>query len=107
AGIEKVITDSGRFDTAVSLADHISFVNREMNAAQPAMYRIPSQPDLVEQYLLLFSRSDLRSFVTPDFRRANILVRFQTYNSAQVQRHVAAVMGGVKMPPARDILLHV
>lgn len=96
ARIQKAILASGRFDTAISLADHVSFVHREMNGGAADMYRIPDRRDQVEQYLLLFSRADLKSFVTPDLRRANILVRYKTFDTAQVAHDVDAVLGPIR-----------
>jgi predicted RND superfamily exporter protein len=107
AQIEKAITESGRFDTAVSLADHISFINRELNGGRPEMYRIPTLRDQIEQYLLLFSRSDLKSFVTADLRRANILVRYKTFNSAKVGRDVAAILDKIKTIAGPELSVHV
>lgn len=105
--IEKTIVESGRFDTALSVADEIAFVNREINGGGSEMYRVPADRNLIEQYLLLFSRSDLENFLTPDYRSANIVVRHETFNSAKLKANLAAIEERMNAIAGPELTVHV
>jgi hypothetical protein len=85
AAIKDYIENDGRFDTALSIADHLSLVNREFHGGDPAMMTVPETSDLVDQYLLFFQRSDLESYISHDFERANIVVRHNIHNSHELK----------------------
>lgn len=99
--IKAFIMAEGKFDNAISLADHLSLVNREFHGGEPAQMKVPATADLVEQYLLFFQRSDLESYVSHDFQRVNMVVRHNIHNSheltlalADLERKVAEISGG-------------
>lgn len=101
AEIKAFIMSEGKFDNAISLADHLSLVNREFHGGDPAGMTVPATADLVEQYLLFFQRSDLDSYVSHDFQRVNMVVRHNIHNSheltlalADLERKVAEISGG-------------
>ncbi|RCK40565.1 hypothetical protein TH25_24505 [Thalassospira profundimaris] len=89
ADIKHYIINDGRFDNALSFADHLSLVNREFHGGDPAMMVVPDSEQLVDQYLLFFQRSDLESYVSHDFQRANIVVRHNIHNSHDLKQAVA------------------
>lgn len=94
ANIEKLVTiqefleKQGIFDRSISLADHLSLVNREFHDGDNDYFNPPRKRDLVAQYLLFFHRRDLESYVSHDFRRANIVVRHNVSDSNTLNRYI-------------------
>ncbi len=85
----RYINDGGVFDRAMAHTEHLSLVNQELNNGDPLYYRPPDTPDLVEQYLMFFQRSDIESFVNSDASTANIVVRYSIYGSEEALKEVA------------------
>lgn len=79
--IENFMEKQGIFDQSISLADHLSLINREFHGGDEEYYKIPGKAELVAQYLLFFHRRDLESYISNDFRRANIVVRHSITDS--------------------------
>ncbi|MBW1841594.1 MAG: MMPL family transporter, partial [Deltaproteobacteria bacterium] len=86
--IQQFLEKQGIFDRSISLADHLSLVNREFHGGDPAYFNVPRSRKLVAQYLLFFHRRDLESYVSHDFRRANIVVRHNVSDSNTLNRHI-------------------
>jgi len=86
--IQKFLESQGIFDRSISLADHLSLVNREFHGGDTEYFKIPDKRELVAQYLLFFHRRDLESYVSHDFRRANIVVRHNVSDSNTLNRHI-------------------
>jgi len=101
ANIEKLLNDLGAFDKTISLADHLSLVNQEMHNGDAAKWSVPDNRNLVDQYLLLFQRSDLERYVTSDYTAANIVVRHNISNSHILNQHLDKVVAAVPelLPP--------
>ena len=98
--IEKVLKDRGVFDNVTSLPDMVALVHREMNAGDGAFWRVPDSRPLIEQYLLLFKRSDVNRYVSADLRRLNIVVRHNLSDSSEfnivikaLDRDIRAIAG--------------
>lgn len=88
------------FDKTMGLTEFLRLVHREMNHGDPAFERVPDRQDLVEQYLLLFQRSDLERYVSADYRVANIVVRHHFSDShtlnlklADLQHRLSVLLG--------------
>jgi preprotein translocase subunit SecF len=79
-----MIQKQDKFDVAISLADQFALINREMNGANPKEYHVPSTKARVEEYLLFFKPKDLRGFMSPDFKMANIIVRHHIRDSSEL-----------------------
>ncbi len=79
----------GVFDKVLSLSEFLSLVNQEMRGSDKAAFRVPEQRDLVDQYVMLFSRQDLDRYVTSDFSRANIIVRHNLSDSHELNGYLA------------------
>ena len=75
ASIETFLREQNVYDKIIGLADHISLINQEMHEGDTTYNNIPNDNNLIEQYLLFFNRSDLKKFVTTDYKRANIIIR--------------------------------
>ena len=86
--IQKFLKKQGIFDRSISLADHLSLVNREFHEGNPEYFTVPKRRKLVAQYLLFFHRRDLESYVSHDFRRANIVVRHNVSDSNTLNRYI-------------------
>lgn len=91
ARIQQLLDGSGHFDKTVSLADHVALVHREMHASDAVYFKVPTEPNLIPQYLLFFQRQDLEPYVTADLRHANILVRHDISASDQFNDVIAAL----------------
>jgi len=73
----------------VSLADFVKRMNQAMHGDDPSYDRIPETPELISQYLLLYSLSgepgDLDAYVDYAYRSANIWVFLKTDSSAYLE----------------------
>ena len=107
AAIKDYIEEDGRFDTALSIADHLSMVNREFHGGDPAMMVVPDTPDLVDQYLLFFQRADLESYVSADFRRVNMVVRHNIHESHALKQAVADLETRVNEIAGPDLTVNI
>lgn len=87
--IQNFLEKQGIFDRSISLADHLSLVNREFHGGNASYFTVPKSRKLVAQYLLFFHRRDLESYVSHDFRRANIVVRHNVSDSNSLNRHIS------------------
>lgn len=86
--IQKFLEKQEVFNRSISLADYLSLVNREFHGGDTDYFKVPKKRELVAQYLLFFHRRDLESYVSNDFRRANIIVRHNVSDSNTLNRHI-------------------
>ncbi|MFC1821899.1 efflux RND transporter permease subunit [Thermodesulfobacteriota bacterium] len=105
--IQFFLERQGIFDRSISLADHLSIVNREFHGGDPNFFKIPGKRELVAQYLLFFHRRDLESYVSHDFRRANIVVRHNVSDSNILNRHIHELKEVVTNIAGADMKGHV
>jgi predicted RND superfamily exporter protein len=89
------------FDTSLSLADHLKYVNREMQG-EFAQLALPKSRQMVAQYLLFFHRSELENYVSHDYRRANIVVRHNISDSNTLNVYVEELAEAVKQIAGPD-----
>ncbi len=100
ARIQQFMARQGVFDTSVSLADHLAYVNREFRG-EFGSTGLPETRQLVAQYLLFFHRSELESYVSHDYQRANIVVRHAISDSHTLNRYIGEleeVLGQITGP---------
>jgi hydrophobe/amphiphile efflux-3 (HAE3) family protein len=73
----------------ISIADFIKRMNKAMHGDDPAFDKIPTDQNLIAQYLLLYSSSgdpqDFDSYVDTGYKAANILVLMHTDNTDKVK----------------------
>jgi len=81
----------GLYDKVLSISDYVQLINREMHRGDKAFDTVPENRQLIEQYLLLFQRSDIERYLSADATRANIVVRHNMSDSAVLNRHIAAL----------------
>tara|TARA_R110002072_G_scaffold56097_3_gene145505 strand:- start:66 stop:2837 length:2772 start_codon:yes stop_codon:yes gene_type:complete len=89
------------FDNSLSLADHLKYVNREIQG-EFAQLSLPRSRQMVAQYLLFFHRSELESYVSHDYRRANIVVRHNINDSNTLNRYIQELDLAVKQIAGPD-----
>ncbi|MDZ7642105.1 MAG: MMPL family transporter [Desulfurivibrio sp.] len=82
------LREQGVYDKVISITDHLSLVNREMNQGDQDYYRLPDSRNMVEQYLLLFQRGDLERYLNPDATAVNVLVRHNLSDSSELGIHL-------------------
>ena len=82
------------FDNSLSLADHLMYVNREIQG-EFAQLTLPKSRQMVAQYLLFFHRSELENYVSHDYRRANIVVRHNVSDSNTLNVYVEELAAAV------------
>ncbi len=102
AEIQAFMQRQGAFDLTTSLADHLALVNREFRGEFGEL-ALPETRQLVAQYLLFFHRSDLESYVSHDFSKANIVVRHNIGDSHLLNRYVAELQDVVEHISGTDI----
>ncbi len=105
--IQKFLEKQKIFDQSISMADHLSLVNREFHGGDPKYFKPPEKRDLVAQYLLFFHRQDLDGYVSHDFRRANIVVRHNVSDSNTLNRYVNELKGVVSEIVGSEIKAYV
>ncbi|MBL1142082.1 MAG: MMPL family transporter [Proteobacteria bacterium] len=85
--IQNFLDKQGVYDRSISLADHLKFINREFrNIGTEGS--LPETRKLVAQYLMFFHRSDLDSYVSHDYSRANIVVRHNVTDSHSLNKYI-------------------
>lgn len=87
AEIQRFLVKQGVYDRSISLADHLSFVNRKFRGEFTEL-SLPETRELIAQYLLFFHRSDLDNYVSHDYRRANIVVRHNVTDSHTLNQYI-------------------
>ena len=85
--IQKFIDKQNVFDTTLSIADHLKYVNKEFQG-DFAAGTLPQSRQLAAQYMMFFHRSELESYISHDFSRANIIVRHNISDSYTLNRYV-------------------
>ena len=103
--IQRFLDKQGGFDRSISLADHLAFVNREFRGEFAEM-TLPDTREMVAQYLLFFHRSDLDSYVSHDYRRANIIVRHNITDSHTLNGYISELEDVVRHLAGPGIAVH-
>ncbi|MBL6691144.1 MAG: MMPL family transporter [Pseudomonadales bacterium] len=85
--IQAFINKQNVFDSTLSIADHLKYVNKEFQG-EFAADTLPQSRQLVAQYLMFFHRSELESYVSHDYRQANIIVRHNITDSHTLNQYV-------------------
>ncbi len=85
--IQAFINKQNVFDTTLSIVDHLKYVNKEFQG-EFAADTLPQSRQLVAQYLMFFHRSELESYVSHDYRQANIIVRHNISDSHTLNQYV-------------------
>lgn len=105
--IQDFIASQKVFDGSLSAADLLRLVNREFHDGNPRSFEIPRTRELVAQYLLFFHRNDLRPYLSNDYHRANIVVRYSISDSGTLNRHVTELKQAVRQIAGPEFKVHV
>ncbi|HCY84463.1 MAG TPA: hypothetical protein DHV36_04940 [Desulfobacteraceae bacterium] len=104
AEIQNFMEKQEVFDSSLSLADHLAFVNREFNNGDPNAFKVPATRELTAQYLTFFHRRDIKNYVSHDLTKACIVVRHQISDASRLNTYVselAAVIPDIAGPGMR------
>jgi predicted RND superfamily exporter protein len=105
--IQQYIQKTGRFDASLSLADQVALIHREMSGGTPEKYAVPDRDDLISQYMLFFTRSDLERYVSSDFSRVNIHVRHNITSSYELNRALDDLRSSIGGIVGRKLAYHI
>jgi len=89
--LENHIRSLGMFEKVTGLSDFIALVNREMHEGDEKHYSVPNSKGLISQYLLMFHRKDVESYITSDFEKANIVVKHSMSSSHDLKSAVGLI----------------
>lgn len=80
-----------RIDTATSLADYVALVNKAMKGGKPEDMRVPTDNNLIAQYLVFFHSSDLKPYAANKFSTTNVVLRSNLSDSSELNALVAEI----------------
>jgi len=93
--IQNFLNQQPHVGKTLSLADFIKRMNQAMHGDDPAFYKIPTDSNLVSQYLLLYSMSgepgDFDTYVDYNYRMANMTAYLKVDSSAYIETLVPKV----------------
>ena len=104
--IQAFMKKQGVFDSTLSLADHLKYVNGEFQG-RFGERSLPKTKQMVAQYLLFFHRADLESYVSHDYRFANIVVRHNVSDSNTLNQYIEELESVVQKIAGITIKTHV
>lgn len=89
--LQKEIKETDYFDKVSSIVDHIALVHQEMNQGNTDFYKVPDSRNLIQQYLLMFQRSDVENSISADHKRVNITIRHNISDSWRLKVYLEDV----------------
>ena len=93
--LQQLLAQESNVSKTISIADFVKRMNQAMHGDDPQYFTIPKDPQLVSQYLLLYSMSgepgDFNSYVDYDYRMANLTVYLKTDSSAYVEKLIEKI----------------
>lgn len=104
--IQAFMAKQGVFDSTLSMADHLKYVNGEFQG-RFGQRSLPKTKEMVAQYLLFFHRADLESYVSHDYRFANIVVRHNVNDSNTLNQYIEELESVVQKIAGLNIKTHV
>ena len=87
--LEQDLHQSKIFDNAQGFGTQMALINREMMGGDQKDFNVPDQKNLIAQYLLSLTRDDLESFVSSDYKKANIILRHNLPSSSEIEDALA------------------
>ena len=95
--IQHFMDNQGIYDKITSINDYLKLINREVHNSKPEFYIIPETQSLVEQYLMLFQRNDLKRVLNNDSRVANLIVRHNISDSATLNSYLDELNNNIQV----------
>ncbi|MEX2354201.1 MAG: MMPL family transporter, partial [Gammaproteobacteria bacterium] len=106
ADIQEFVREQGVFDLSRSIADYFALVHRQMQGEQPGL-SLPRSRQLIAQYALLFHRTDIDSYISHDYARANIIVRHNINDSRVLNDYINELQSVVNHIAGPDLVAHI
>jgi len=88
ARLERYLNDTGKFDKTISITDHLSVMNREMNGGDKNFQHVPDSKESAAQYLLMMDDKDIDRYLDYERATANIVVRHNITSSSELKREL-------------------
>ncbi len=78
-------------DRAISMADLMEQMHWGFHEEDPAYQRLPDDPALISQYLLIYDGADLHELVDRDFQRARIVLNLDVHGARAINEVIARI----------------
>jgi diguanylate cyclase (GGDEF)-like protein len=108
ARLEKFLEKLPGVDKAVSFADYLKLVNYALNRFEQQYYALPQEAFevrmLINNYTTMLGEDMLRSFMSPDFSKANILLLTHISSSKAFLQIRDEILAHVKQNFSKDLL---
>ncbi len=82
--LQEFLKDTGHFDSSYSFADFIGIIHTGLDSEGFDLIYLPDRNEVVREYMSLIDQSSARTFVSPDFSQARILVRHNISSSEKL-----------------------
>ena len=89
--ITQYLNSLAECDSAISFADIISRINEQIHEGDPEHNTIPNRAATIEQILLFSHPKDFKAYVSPDYARANIIIRCNINDSARLNSFIEGI----------------
>lgn len=95
--IENFLKKDTKFNYAISIADNLSIVNKEMmGEGDEKYYFVPKNSNLIAQYYMFFHRKDIKKYVSQDYKTAKIDVWHNIFSSSEFNKQKAILQEYIK-----------
>ena len=78
-------------DKSISHADFVEEMNWGFNSEGPEFRRIPDNPNLVSQYLLVYDGNDLFDFVDQEYRVSHVSLNLNVHSANEISQTMAQI----------------
>ncbi|MBL0059275.1 MAG: MMPL family transporter [Elusimicrobia bacterium] len=89
--IGQEIKANPRIHSLIGLGEYFKEMNKAFHAEDPAEYRLPKNQRMLEQFLLLYGRDDLKDYITPAFDTTRVMIRASAPSSNESRDLVRAI----------------
>ena len=79
--LQRFLIDSGIADKTLSFVDYMSMIHAAMMGEDEDLSYLPEEDELIEEYMLFVDHKHVKSFVSEDYSKVNILVRHRIESS--------------------------
>ncbi|MCU7860104.1 MAG: MMPL family transporter [Candidatus Thiodiazotropha sp. (ex Lucinoma kastoroae)] len=90
--LQDYLEQTGLYDKSFSFADFIGVVHSGIDGEHPNKIYLPDNDEVISEYMSLLGHANARSFVSPDFSSARIIVRHGIDSSSLLNQAVQDIM---------------
>jgi predicted RND superfamily exporter protein len=94
--IEEFIKNNTKFNYALSVADNLAWLNKQMHYGSDKYFKVPHSNMAIAQYYMLFYRADLRKYVDEKYRVAKIDVWHNISSSSEFNKELQKLKEYIK-----------